>query len=179
MCLLQALLIKLSFGFFFAKMNKITTVILSKWAVFFTFWSIFCSNLSESSFHFYHPSENPNFSEDSSLRQFLFCGSCSNYYRQGQKPLKFSRQAIAALLLPLQLLVSWTLQFTEEKQENLWSIQECKEREREGFFIWWSQEATYTHTNSLLNIFLETTMIWIYDRESTTPITLGVGAPQL
>lgn len=61
-----ALLIKLSFGFFFAKTNKMSTVILSKWAVFFTLWSIFCSNLSESSANFYHSSETPNFSEDSS-----------------------------------------------------------------------------------------------------------------
>lgn len=60
------MLINLSSGFFFAKMNKMTTVILSEWAVFFTL-----KHFLEHSFwiltqFFYHPSETPNFSEDSS-----------------------------------------------------------------------------------------------------------------
>lgn len=62
----QALLINLSFGFFSAKMKKMSAAIFSKWAVFFTFWSIFCSSFSEFSPNFYHPSENSNFSGDSS-----------------------------------------------------------------------------------------------------------------
>lgn len=102
------------------------------------------------------------------LRQpFHLAALAPTTINKAKKPLKLSRQAIAVLLLPLQLLVSWTFQFTKEEQEDLWSIQECKEKEGEMLFLWWSEEAVYTHTVSYLNISLETAVIWISDREGT------------
>lgn len=63
-CLLQALPINVSIGFFFAHF-VMSSVILPKKAAFFTLCSFFCNTLSESPPNFYHPSENPHFSEDS------------------------------------------------------------------------------------------------------------------
>lgn len=140
-----------------------SAAILSKWAVFFTFWSVFCSSFSEFSPNFYHPSENSNFSGDSSWdsHSMLLLLLQLPSIRPGatETPLTSNSCPAASTAIPC------FLNFSVHQKKLISGAFRNAEKGKERCSSFGGAKKLCTLTQSLS---LETAVIWSLDGEGTT-----------